>query len=161
MGSNIASGSNSNSSNLFTKSGMKLGLPNTNNIFEKWADRESSPRLRASGVLMEPPHVTATTSSQFVGDGLGYDGSASFHAGAKSYVITPNIDSVDLLVAAWIYLGDHSVNTLRTVFANKQSGCGTGVAQHGIALYVNAWQTNDAKLYVEYGGSSSGGATTF
>jgi mannosyl-oligosaccharide alpha-1,2-mannosidase len=68
------------------------------------------------------------------------------------------LDSSDILIAAWIYLDDASMldNDMRTVFSNKMPGCGIGSGNYGLSLFVNAWQTNDHKLYVEYGGKSSG-----
>jgi len=45
---------------------------------------------------------------------------------------------------------------MRTIFSNKKAGCEKDIAQNGISMYVNAWDTNDHKLYVEYGGVNSG-----
>eukprot|EP01035_Chromulina_nebulosa_P020176 gene20176-26192_t len=45
---------------------------------------------------------------------------------------------------------------MRTVFSNKKPGCDKSEDQFGFSLFVNAWQSNDMKLYAEYGGLSSG-----
>ena len=71
----------------------------------------------------------------------------------------PNtLDASDVLVGAWIYLDDSSVidTDMRTVFSNKAAGCEVGDKQHGLSMFVNAWQQKDHKLYIEYGGLSSG-----
>lgn len=45
---------------------------------------------------------------------------------------------------------------MRTIFSNKKAGCENQPEQYGISMYVNAWQSSDHKLYVEYGGLISG-----
>ena len=68
------------------------------------------------------------------------------------------LDSDDILIAAWIYLDDNAAvdHDMRTVFSNKMTGCDTGTGNHGLSLFINAWQTNDHKMYIEYGGKTSG-----
>lgn len=69
-----------------------------------------------------------------------------------------SLDNSDILVTAWIHLDESSVNDndMRTIFSNKLAGCGTSKANHGLSMFVNAWQSKDHKLYIEYGGKSSG-----
>jgi hypothetical protein len=45
---------------------------------------------------------------------------------------------------------------MRTIFSNKKAGCGKQKDQYGLSMYVNAWETKNHKLYVEYGGLQSG-----
>lgn len=82
---------------------------------------------------------------------------ASLHADSLSYMTGPSVlDAESVLVGAWVRLDDIRTNDMRTIFTNKAAGCERTAAQNGFSLYVNAWQTNDEKLYVEYGGQSSG-----
>ena len=84
-------------------------------------------------------------------------GRISLHANLNAYMITPkNLDDDNILIAAWIYLDDNNVNNMRTIFSNKAAGCEHNTEQFGISMFVNAWETNDMKLYVEYGNSNSG-----
>lgn len=82
----------------------------------------------------------------------------SLHATGRSFVqTTSNVGNKNIFVAAWIYLDpDADDADMRTVFSNKAPGCEGTAEQYGVSMYVNAWQTKDHKLYVEYGGSSSG-----
>jgi hypothetical protein len=83
----------------------------------------------------------------------------SLHATRQSYMTAPaGLDNSDILIAAWIYLDDTAVNDndMRTVFSNKLPGCGTTQGNYGLSVFVNAWQSNDHKLYIEYGGQTSG-----
>ena len=83
----------------------------------------------------------------------------SFHATKQSFMVGPNsLDNSNILVGAWVYLDDSSVNDndMRTIFTNKKSGCENQKDQYGLSMYVNAWETNNHRLYVEYGGLESG-----
>lgn len=83
----------------------------------------------------------------------------SLHATERSYMVGPNsLDSSNILVGAWVYLDESPTtdNDMRTIFTNKKSGCENQKDQYGLSMYVNAWQTSDHRLYVEYGGRESG-----
>lgn len=82
----------------------------------------------------------------------------SFHATQLSSMKAPSgLDHENVLAGAWVYLdATSSDNDMRTIFSNKRAGCGQGVEQNGFSMYVNAWQTGDHRLYVEYGGKESG-----
>lgn len=84
----------------------------------------------------------------------------SFYADDGAYVeLSSSFDSVNehLLVALWARMDcKSSVNTMRTLFSNKASGCNADAAHYGLALFVNEWQTSNHLLYVEYGSPSSG-----
>lgn len=83
---------------------------------------------------------------------------SSLHVTSNSLMKGPSgIDSDGILVASWVYLDPiGSENDMRTIFTNKKSGCEKSEEQYGLSMYVNAWQTNDHRLYVEYGGLESG-----
>jgi hypothetical protein len=82
----------------------------------------------------------------------------SFHATSLSSVkISKSLDNANILAGAWVYLDnvpaiDHD---MRTILSNKRAGCGKQKEQNGFSMYVNAWQTGDHRLYVEYGGDAS------
>ena len=83
----------------------------------------------------------------------------SFHATSLSSVkAATTLDSESVLAGAWVYLdeGDALDKDMRTIFSNKRAGCGTQADRNGFSMYVNAWQTHDHRLYVEYGGGQSG-----
>ncbi len=83
----------------------------------------------------------------------------SLHATEHSFLTSSsNLDAENILIGAWIYLESSSAmdNDMRTVFSNKHPGCEKAVPQNGISLFVNAWQTNDHRVYLEYGGENSG-----
>lgn len=83
----------------------------------------------------------------------------SLHATARSYMEGPSsLDNENLLVGAWVYLDDSSENDkdMRTIFSNKKSGCENQRDQFGLSMYVNAWETGNHRLYVEFGGLESG-----
>ena len=83
----------------------------------------------------------------------------SLHATTRSYMEGPSsLDNENLLVGAWVYLDDSSENDkdMRTIFSNKKSGCENQRDQFGLSMYVNAWETGNHLLYVEFGGLESG-----
>ena len=83
----------------------------------------------------------------------------SLHATERSYMVGPNnLDDSNIIVGAWVYLDESpsNDNDMRTIFTNKRSGCENLSDQYGLSMYVNAWQTSDHRLYVEYGGLESG-----
>lgn len=85
--------------------------------------------------------------------------SNSFHASSLSYMTVPTpMDSSNIIFTAWVYLNqdEGADNEMRTIVSNKKAGCDNHQEQYGFALYVNAWQSNDHKLYVEYGSPDSG-----
>lgn len=55
--------------------------------------------------------------------------------------------------AAWIFI-DHSSMDIKTILGNKMSGCGSDAL--GFALYVNEWEKNDGKLWLEWGSGTNG-----
>ena len=81
----------------------------------------------------------------------------SFHATSFSSVKIPTaLDSENILAGAWVYLDSVPANDndMRTILSNKRAGCGNQKEQNGFSMYVNAWQTGDHRLYVEYGGDT-------
>ena len=83
----------------------------------------------------------------------------SLHTTSRSYMVGPStLDSSNILIGVWVYLDDslRNDNDMRTIFTNKKSGCENGKDQYGLSMYVNAWETNNHLLYVEYGGLESG-----
>ena len=84
----------------------------------------------------------------------------SFHAREGTAMITaPALDSPKVVVAAWVSLDKNNGGNdkdMRTIFSNKKAGCGQGLEQYGMSLYVNGWETSDHKLYLEYGSEESG-----
>jgi hypothetical protein len=150
---------------------QRIGLPNTNNKVEKWVDGappvvQLASKLRGPEVIPRPDAVAQIpqvrngdapmriVKESEIKDKL----SKPFHVDGQSYMSAPNtLDHDSLFIGAWISLDASSdINDMRTVFSNKGTGCGAGSEQHGVSMYVNAWQTRDQKLYVEYGGPTSG-----
>jgi mannosyl-oligosaccharide alpha-1,2-mannosidase len=89
------------------------------------------------------------------------DRAYSLHCQDEGYMVLPSTAALDhqsVLLAAWIYLdeGESLDRDMRTIFSNKQPGCEASASQNGIALFVNAWQSSDHKVYMEYGGTNSG-----
>lgn len=83
----------------------------------------------------------------------------SLHADMLSFMTGPNsLDDSNILVGAWVYLdkSETNDNNMRTIFTNKKSGCTNLKDQYGLSMYVNAWETSNHLLYVEYGGLESG-----
>ena len=82
----------------------------------------------------------------------------SLHARDHAYMTAPSeLDTNDIIVGAWVYLdGQAPDSNMRTIFTNKASGCENLPDRHGFAMYVNAWETNNRQLYVEYGAADSG-----
>lgn len=161
-----------------------VGLPGTNNKFVKWTNAVETLHLRTAPVKAqqltasdprseqansqkdthylkgpppEPPvnNIAARSAPIMSRQQIM---KRSLHATQSSYLTAPpTLDNQDILVGAWIYMdASGSDNDMRTVFSNKMPGCDKGQAQHGLSLFVNAWQQSDHKLYVEYGGTESG-----
>lgn len=83
----------------------------------------------------------------------------SLHADILSYMTgSRDLDDPNILVGAWVYLdkSETNDNNMRTIFTNKKSGCTNLKDQYGLSMYVNAWETSNHLLYVEYGGLKSG-----
>lgn len=131
---------------------------------------QNQPNLRGGGFIDIPllnSHQAKAAVSILNGDGSRFDTSGnkhdlsrSLHATMVSYMEAPasNLDQKNIILSAWICMDDlgSNNNDMRTVFANKASGCGHNEEQYGLSLYVNAWHTNDKRLYAEYGGKNSG-----
>ena len=163
-----------------------VGLPGTNNKFVKWADVVEKKFLRVAPVVPSPAqnqnndlmakeptlttHLKGSVPEERKFPPLPAQAVVlpsdfkelrkfSLHATSRSFVTAPaGLDSNNILVGAWIYLdtAEMNDNDMRTIFSNKLPGCETGPKQHGLSMFVNAWQQKDHKLYVEYGGLSSG-----
>lgn len=91
--------------------------------------------------------------------GTPYRFISSLPASESCYVTGPStLDYESILISTWIHLdADQMKDTdMRTIFSNKHPGCESSEKQHGISLYINGWQSNNHKLYLEFGGSSSG-----
>jgi hypothetical protein len=83
--------------------------------------------------------------------------SHSLHADPTSFFKAPeSLDNRDIIVGAWIYLDSAEISTMRTVFSNKEPGCGSAASRNGFAMYVNTWETSDKVLGVEFGSLQSG-----
>jgi hypothetical protein len=154
-------------------SGSAVADISTSNSIVDNMNHQRQPNLRGGGGAFDIPlldsHQAKAAASILKGDrdsssqqtnlaGM-HDLSSSLHATRTSYIEAPsNLDRKNILVASWIYLDDlgSSDNDMRTIFANKASGCGHNQDQYGLSLYVNAWHSNDKRLYAEYGGKSSG-----
>eukprot|EP00607_Mallomonas_marina_P010390 CAMPEP_0182422000 /NCGR_PEP_ID=MMETSP1167-20130531/7594_1 /TAXON_ID=2988 /ORGANISM="Mallomonas Sp, Strain CCMP3275" /LENGTH=874 /DNA_ID=CAMNT_0024599693 /DNA_START=38 /DNA_END=2662 /DNA_ORIENTATION=+ len=82
----------------------------------------------------------------------------SLHVTDRSFMTAPsNLDNENIIVSAWVYLDVLATeNTMRTIFTNKETGCEATEGRNGFSMYVNAWETKDHQLYVEYGGEGSG-----
>lgn len=183
IGACLSEGANNEATSVATAG---LGLPNTKNVFTKWAEDHLAPKnLRGAvieahnivdprishGALSEsfpknsqaPPAPSSSVPKAevtHVAEKLPVDDKAySLHAVRGAFMSGPkNLDDPNILVTAWIHLDDNSAldTDMRTVFSNKLPGCESGEGRNGLALYVNGWQQSDHKLYLEYGGTMSG-----
>ena len=60
-------------------------------------------------------------------------------------------------VTAWIFLsGLDRGAKIKTVVANRVSGCETNAAHYGYSLAVNSWEQSDQQLIMEWGSPSTG-----
>ncbi|CAN0170907.1 unnamed protein product, partial [Ascophyllum nodosum] len=102
------------------------------------------------------------------GDGVGKGGSGtktadavpwleehSFKSAQGSYVSIKGSEdrSEEVTAAAWIFI-DRPTRDIGTVLGNKMSGCGSDSL--GFALYVNEWESDDGKLWLEWGDGANG-----
>ena len=60
-----------------------------------------------------------------------------------------------VVFGAWVNLKEGEKD-IRTIVSNKNTGCDPSSDRYGYTLYINAWQTNDLKIYLEWRGGSSG-----
>jgi hypothetical protein len=162
VGSAFAAHDANTSSTNGDEASARIGLPGTMNKVEKWVDGAPSvgtSSSKSSHLRGEPAAQQNLPIKPINAGELAHYLANSFHVGTESYMTGPsNLDHERIFIGAWIYLDDlgGQDNDMRTVFSNKGSGCTSGDGQHGISLYINAWQTHDQKLYVEYGGERSG-----
>lgn len=85
------------------------------------------------------------STTGLIGRGILFNGvSAYLNAGA----VNPGNA---FTLSAWVNL-DPAANSIQTLWANKSGGSVTD----GLALFVNSWQTKDAKLIFETGNGSAG-----
>jgi hypothetical protein len=70
-----------------------------------------------------------------------FDGREIF---AESFPLTP-FDYPSVSISLWFNLADDS-NQMKTLLANRESGCAFDTKHHGYALYVNEWDTNDRSI---------------
>lgn len=85
--------------------------------------------------------------------------SDSFHADEEAYLQLGNdLDrNGHLFISLFVSLDcSSSIQTMRTLFSNKDSGCTPDSAHYGLALFMNEWRTKDGLLYLEYGNKGSG-----
>eukprot|EP01039_Chlorochromonas_danica_P009873 gene9873-10919_t len=133
------------------------------------ANHQQQQQLRAEHSITHQIKTTKTVLSSSSFPAVGSHGGEndgiirhSLHIDQRSFVEYPkSLDNENIVVSAWIYLDDGNDNPIfdkdmRTIFSNKLPGCGTTDGQHGISMYINAWQNPDHRLYVEYGSLESG-----
>ena len=85
--------------------------------------------------------------------------SSSLAVTDNSFMTSPNHLSFksSTIIAAWIYLDPGVTNdNMRTIFSNKKSGCDIDADRGGIAMFVNPWQGDNLRVYIEYGNAQSG-----
>eukprot|EP01038_Epipyxis_sp_PR26KG_P010250 gene10250-13787_t len=147
-----------------------LGLPGTNNIHIRWDRIGSSGQPNIDNNNLRGPTVTSngkvSTAAVNIKTPLNKEQtveqilSNSLHAEGRSSMKGPvNLDSRNVLITAWFYLDNTDIhdNDMRTILANKMTGCEVDIGRNGLAVFVNAWQESDHKLYVEYGGLQHSG----
>ncbi len=84
----------------------------------------------------------------------GVVGRAAWFNGSSDYLRSAALQLGDsFTLSAWVRT-DPSVNSIQTVWANKTGGNATD----GFALFINSWQTKDAKLILETGNGTVGAA---
>ena len=144
----------------------KVDVPGAVTVDEKKLVLEGLGRpMMPNSMYNSPPEVQHIVAGAHVPERHIVSGSQqmeelkmSLHATEHSFMKGPsNLDDANIIAGAWVYLDDtRQDNDMRTIFTNKKSGCENENEQYGLSMYVNAWQTNDHRLYVEYGGLESG-----
>ena len=59
-----------------------------------------------------------------------------------------------LTLSSWVYLPESvsgELESIQTVIASKESGCEANEAHRGVALFINAWNTNSRQLFLSWG----------
>lgn len=71
-----------------------------------------------------------------------FNGFASqlFHTSSSS------LDFPSVTLSAWVFLESGGPTQIKTILANRESGCDKDANHHGYALYVNEWDTADLSL---------------
>jgi mannosyl-oligosaccharide alpha-1,2-mannosidase len=74
---------------------------------------------------------------------------SSFTGGAKFELPTSALDFPSVTISAWIYLekglGENDLQ-IKTILANRASGCVKDAEHSGYALYINEWNTADLSV---------------
>lgn len=115
---------------------------------------ESIKQVSNPDTVLEPDESrgnVASASSQ--------DLTSSLHVDSFGGFIVPKQTGHDnIIYGAWVYLHDvpqYDID-MRTIFSNKGAGCENTKERKGVAVYVNAWQSSDHRLYAEFAGGGSG-----
>ena len=133
----------------------------------KYTDEEDAQQPPAASVvdaarpLVDDPDVALCNQSAARGPPKG------MHAlgfGEEQYLeLTPSaeaqLDVGALTISAWVKLPKPegtTVASIRTVAASKASGCDAKSEQYGLALFVNAWNTDSGQLFLSWGNDRSG-----
>ena len=78
--------------------------------------------------------------------------------GAAASPLAP-LSSGAFTISAWVRLPELpnvDVPSIRTILSSKASGCETDTEHLGVALFVNAWNTDSAQLFFSWGNKKSG-----
>ena len=70
------------------------------------------------------------------------------------------LDTRELTLSAWVRLPERvpgaAPASIQTILASKASGCDPDAAHMGVALFVNAWNSDSGQLYLSWGNGKSG-----
>ena len=69
-----------------------------------------------------------------------------FLGDSSFFYSVPSFDFKEITISAWIYLAKGRDVQMKTILANRYSGCTLNDDHHGFALYVNEWNTEDLSL---------------
>ena len=119
----------------------------------------------------KPPGTASVSSSSsslaLVSSLVGARGfpNREYSLALRDEVWTDFVDSFDqpasgssISLTVWIYVDPKSANEneMRTILANRKTGCDRTAEGHGFSLYVNTWDTNDRAVNVEFGTATEG-----
>jgi hypothetical protein len=145
----------SNSDNPLLGLSTSTSSSSSSSSYTKYSSRMSV-QIPKQELRLQPPSSSSSSSSTVRVEDLNH--SSLEVMDENSFLTLPaSLDSsVNLVIGVWIYLAGNRKN-MRTIISNKATGCDSNRdALFGVALYVNGWESEDRRLYAEYGNKESG-----
>jgi len=76
---------------------------------------------------------------------------SSLFSGSLRYELASDaLDYHAITLSAWIFLSSTGPQQMRTILANRASGCVQDSLRHGYALYINEWNTGDMSINLNW-----------